>query len=224
MGMVLLVRHGQASFGAADYDVLSETGWEQARLLGRDLAERGVAPDLVVRGDMRRHRETVEGLLEGSGWATMPEVDPGWNEFDHLGVVAAYPHAPHDRDLDRREFQHFFELATARWTGGEHDADYPESFTGFRARVDGSLAEACRRASAGRTVLVVSSGGPIAACCGCLIAPEHAEPTLVWSLWGRLNTVVVNTSVTRVVVGSTGARMLTFNEHPHLEGDTLTYR
>ena len=38
------------------------------------------------------------------------------------------------------------------------------------------------------------------------------------------NTVTVNSSVTRVVVGSTGSRLLTFNEHPHLTPDTLTYR
>jgi len=37
MGVVLLVRHGQASFGADDYDVLSETGIEQSRMLGRAL-------------------------------------------------------------------------------------------------------------------------------------------------------------------------------------------
>lgn len=223
MGVVLLVRHGQASFGAADYDVLSETGWEQARLLGGYLAERGVAPDVIVRGDMRRHRETVEGMLAGSGWSTPVEPDPGWNEFDHIGLVSAYPEAPH-RELDRREFQHYFELATARWTSGEHDEDYAEPFHGFRSRVQRSLERATALAGAGRTVVVVSSGGPIAACGGDLIAPGQSDPALVWSLWGRLNTVVVNTSVTRVVVGSTGARLLTFNEHPHLEGDTLTYR
>ena len=65
MGVVLLVRHGQASFGADDYDVLSETGWEQARLLGAWLAARGVAPDVVVRGGMRRHRETARGAGDG---------------------------------------------------------------------------------------------------------------------------------------------------------------
>ncbi len=54
--------------------------------------------------------------------------------------------------------------------------------------------------------------------------PGPTTRALVWNLWGRFNTVVVNTSVTRIVVGSTGARMLTFNEHPHLEGDHLTYR
>ncbi len=44
-------------------------------------------PDVLLRGDMRRHRETAEGLAEGAGWSLDSVVDPGWNEFDHLGVV-----------------------------------------------------------------------------------------------------------------------------------------
>ena len=44
MGQLLLVRHGQASFGAEDYDVLSETGWEQGRRLGAHLVRAGVRP------------------------------------------------------------------------------------------------------------------------------------------------------------------------------------
>ena len=229
MGVVLLVRHGQASFGADDYDVLSETGWEQSRLLGAYLAERGVTPDVVLRGDMRRHRETGEGMVEGAGWSAPIEAEPGWNEFDHLGVVATLFHSggadlPRDRDLDRREFQQFFELATQRWTGGEHDAEYPESYSAFRSRVVGALSRACERAGPGGTVVVVSSGGPIATACASLVAPEEDDPAVLAGLWRRFNTVVVNTSITRIVVGSTGARLLTFNEHPHLEGDHLTYR
>ena len=38
MSKILLVRHGQASFGAADYDNLSPTGHEQSRVLGAALA------------------------------------------------------------------------------------------------------------------------------------------------------------------------------------------
>ena len=224
MGVVLLVRHGQASFGADDYDVLSETGWQQSRMLGAYLAERGVTPDVVLRGDMRRHRETAEGLLTGAGWAVPIEVDRGWDEFDHLGVVAGYPDLPEGRELDRREFQHYFELATRRWTSGEHDEDYPESFAAFRERVGSALVRACDGAGPGGTVVVVSSGGPVATACASLVAPDQDDPDVVWGLWGRFNTVVVNSSVTRVVVGSTGARLLTFNEHAHLEGDHLTYR
>ena len=38
---LLLVRHGQASFGAADYDQLSGRGVEQSRRLGDWLADGG---------------------------------------------------------------------------------------------------------------------------------------------------------------------------------------
>jgi broad specificity phosphatase PhoE len=229
MGVVLLVRHGQASFGADDYDVLSDTGWQQSRQLGAYLAERGVTPDVVLRGDMRRHRETGEGLLVGGGWSAPVALDPGWNEFDHLGVVASLARAgevdlPAGRDPDRREFQQVFERATQRWTAGQHDTEYPESWSAFRERVGAALSGACEQAGPGGTVVVVSSGGPIAAACASLLAPDGDDPVVLAGLWRRLNTVIVNTSVTRLVVGSTGARMLTFNEHAHLEGEHLTYR
>ncbi|HYF72604.1 MAG TPA: histidine phosphatase family protein [Nocardioides sp.] len=223
MGVVLLVRHGQASFGADDYDVLSETGWAQGRRLGGWLAERAVVPTALVTGGMRRHRETAEAVASAAGWAQEPVVDLGWDEFDHLGVVAAYPDHP-EGELDRREFQRVFELATQRWTAGTHDADYPESWPGFVQRVRTALDRACAQAGPGGAVVVVSSGGPIAAACAALVDPDGDDPATYARLWSRFNTVVVNSSMTRVVVGSTGARLLTFNEHPHLEGESLTYR
>jgi broad specificity phosphatase PhoE len=224
MGVVLLVRHGQASFGADDYDVLSQTGWEQSRLLGRYLADRGVTPGAFVHGDMRRHRDTAVGMAEGAGWAGGTTVDHGWNEFDHLGVVAAYPDLPRDQELDRPGFQRVFEQATARWTSGGHDGDYPESWSAFVARVRAALDRSCDAAGQGRTAVVVSSGGPIAAACASLVDPDGEDPATLARLWARFNTVCVNSSVTRLVVGGTGVRMLTFNEHPHLEGEHLTYR
>ena len=232
MGVVLLVRHGQASFGADDYDVLSETGWEQSRLLGAWLAARAVKPDVVLRGDMRRHRETAEGMAEGAGWSLDSVADPGWNEFDHLGVVTTLFEAGEalpdgvasPTDLDRPAFQKVFERATARWVSGRHDADYPESYPAFVARVRAALDRACAGAGPGGTVVAVSSGGAIAAACAALVDPDGDDPATYARLWARFNTVTVNSSVTRVVVGSTGPRMLTFNEHPHLEGDHLTYR
>ena len=86
MGVLLLVRHGQASFGADDYDVLSPTGRDQGRLLGRWLADRKVEPTVVLRGDMRRHRETAEAMLEGAGWTADVGVDPGWDDASLNGL------------------------------------------------------------------------------------------------------------------------------------------
>ena len=53
MGSIYLIRHGQASFGADDYDVLSPVGVEQAQVLGRHLADLGIAFDRCIAGDLR---------------------------------------------------------------------------------------------------------------------------------------------------------------------------
>jgi broad specificity phosphatase PhoE len=223
MGTVLLVRHGQASFGAADYDVLSDTGREQARLLGRYLAERGVTPDRVFHGELRRQQHTAEEMAAGGGWAAARETDPDWDEFDHLAVMSTL--APGISDLsDRREFQRVYELAVSRWTSG-HEPEGIEPFTDFVARVRGALERACEHAGPGGTAVVVSSGGPITAAVAALVDPDGGDADLS-RIWLRMNVSLVNTSLTRVVVGGSGTRLLTFNEHPHLPptGPLLTYR
>jgi len=74
MGQILLVRHGQASWGAADYDVLSSLGEEQGSAVGAALAD--VQPDVVVHGTMLRQRRTAELAAAAAGWnATPAECD-----------------------------------------------------------------------------------------------------------------------------------------------------
>jgi len=220
MGMVLLVRHGQASFGAEDYDVLSETGIAQGRVLGRFLAEGGITPVAVVHGAMKRQRDTATAMAEAAGWPVVPTVEEGWNEFDHLAVVARAAEAVSLDVGDRRAFQHSFEDATARWTSGQHDDEYDETWAEFAGRVRGALDRAC--AGDGVT-LVATSGGPIAVACATLV-DRDAGPTELGRLWASFNTVIANSSVTRVLEGSTGRRLLTFNEHAHLPRDLVTYR
>ena len=70
---------------------------------------------------------------------------------------------------------------------------------------------------------MVSSGGPIALACASLVDPAATAAELP-RLWSSFNTVCANTGVTRVITGSTGRRMLTFNEHSHLARDQVTYR
>ena len=71
--------------------------------------------------------------------------------------------------------------------------------------------------------MVVTSGGPIAAACA-MLTEVGDDPRSLASAWSRFNAVIVNGSVTRVVVGSTGARLLTFNEHAALDRNLVTYR
>ena len=164
-------------------------------------------------------------MVRSAGWSVPIETVAGWDEFDHLSVIDAYPEAGRPRVLDRRAFQELFTKATGRWASGNHDEEYAETFAAFTQRVRDALGAACRQAGSGSTVVVVSSGGVIAAAATMLLAPEHVgERRRNSGAWQRLNTVMVNASVTRVVVGSTGARLLTFNEHAHLSADQVTYR
>ena len=50
MGNLYLIRHGQASFGADDYDVLSTVGERQSVALGEHLARLGLRLDRCVAG------------------------------------------------------------------------------------------------------------------------------------------------------------------------------
>jgi broad specificity phosphatase PhoE len=219
MGVLLLVRHGQASYGAEDYDVLSDAGAEQSRVLGRVLAAQGLEAAAVVHGAMRRQRDTATLLAESAGWAVSVELDEGWDEFDHLGVAARGP-SPDAHLEDRRTFQQAFDAATARWSSGEHDEEYAETWSAFVARVTGALDRACERDG---VTVVVSSGGPIAVVCATLVEPA-ATPAELPRYWHRFNTVTLNAAVTRILVGSTDRRLLSFNEHSHLPQHLVTHR
>ena len=220
MSRILLVRHGQASFGAADYDQLSATGTEQSRVLGAALAARGVVPDLVLTGRMKRHAQTATAVEEGSGWEVPATVEPGWDEFDHEQVLAVH-RPPEEGTADKAAFQRWFEEATLRWTSGEHDERYDESFAAFSGRVGAALDRLTRELPRGGTAVVLTSGGPVAWAVACLLADD---PLVRTGIWLRLNPVSVNTGVTTVVVGGRGTSLVAFNAHDHLSPDLLTYR
>jgi broad specificity phosphatase PhoE len=222
MPTAYLIRHAQASFGKSDYDRLSPTGEQQAALLGKMLAEREVAPDLVVCGSMRRHAQTAALALPDA----TAEVDSGFDEFDHDEVIVAHKPAYRRRavmlaDLARtghpgRAFQQMFTAATERWTLGG-DA-YTESFTDFCNRSEAAVRRTAERLRKGETAVVFTSGGPIAAVVSRLLSGGDG-------LWLKLNPVTVNTAITKVVSGRSGLTMVSYNEHGHLDGsELLSYR
>jgi broad specificity phosphatase PhoE len=229
MSVLLLVRHGQASFGKRNYDALSPRGHEQARILGAALAARGVKPTRIVTGGMRRHAETAEGILAGLEQGPEIVVDDGWDEFNFVHVMEVHKPLYKSRALmfadfvrtpaaeRRAKFQAIFEEATERWTGGGADHDYEESFPAFSQRVDDALRRTAQDAEG--TVLVVSSGGPIGLVTSHLLAGDS-------SLWANLNRVAVNAAVTKVLAGRSGLTLSSYNDHSHFEHDRelVTYR
>ena len=232
-----MVRHGQASFGAADYDQLSATGVEQSRLLGAWFAGSGLRFGAVVTGSLKRHRQTAEaclGALPGAPaeWRT----DPGFDEYDHEEVIVrlrpdfadpAAARAVLEREANpRRAFQQIFSQAMARWMGGAHDAEYRESWPAFRARCLGALRRVTDGADAAQSAVVFTSGGPITAICQELLGVPDGKAA-------ELNFSLVNSAVTKLLFqsgrnGSGRVSLSYLNNFAHLEQtgqvQHITYR
>jgi broad specificity phosphatase PhoE len=218
MRELLLIRHGQASFGAEDYDRLSPVGEQQSTLLGEWLAATGPVPELVAIGPRRRHRDTASHCLQAAGVDSQPVLFQGLDEFDHHEVLArqrpdlAGPGAlraelkqaadPH------RAFQRLFAEAVSRWVSGQHDAEYCRPWPSFREHVLESLQQLSEHPAA--TIWAFTSGGPIAVIANTLLGAPLAQTfKLSWPL--------VNTGITRLRLNSRGATLLTYNTWPHLE-------
>ena len=229
MALILLVRHGQASFGASDYDVLSDLGERQARLVGERLRALPRV-DVVLHGAMKRQERTADLLIEGLGADVRRERDERWDEYDHEALLSGAMPTDDDREAfaaemaaaedPRRAFQKAFERATARWTAGSHDHDYHEPFPAFLERVHAAMEALATGLGRDDCAVVATSGGVIAAVCAKLLGLDGPA-------WANLNRVIVNTSVTKLVHGRSGLTLLSVNDHAHLEGehrDLLTYR
>ncbi len=218
MRELLLIRHGQASFHADDYDQLSPTGERQSTLLGQWFAECGDQPDLVAMGPRVRHRDTAAPCLRAAGVDVQPIVMPGLDEVDHVELLArlrpelaapgALLAAMKQQADPFRAFQQLFVDALDRWSGGAHDADYTRSWADFRHSVLDALQQLAE--SKANTIWAFTSGGPIAVIASALLQAHPSRAfELSWSL--------VNTGVTRIRLGSRGPSLVTYNAWPHLE-------
>ncbi len=215
MGTLYLVRHGQASFGADDYDQLSARGHDQARRLGEYWRERGMVFDAVLVGTLRRHRQTLDGIGEGLEGLTAPVTSlPGLNEYDsHALLTAIHPQPLPRPDTPELYRQHFRLLcdALAQWMAGVISPKGMPSWDDFSAGVHGAL-EQVRQQHSAQNVLLVSSGGPISAAVGQVLGTSP-EATIA------LNMRIRNSAVTEFSISPRRLMLQTFNTLNHLDSD-----
>jgi broad specificity phosphatase PhoE len=224
---IILIRHGQASFGAADYDALSPRGHAQAALTAEALARQGVRAARLITGSLTRQRETAAPIATRLGVSV--QSDPRWDEYAIEALLAAHPPAVATAPADPAPatpsapspaaFQALLENSLEAWIAAAEHSPAPESFGAFHARTTAALSAVAAGLDAGETAVVVSSGGVIAAVCAALL---ELTPTQ----WLALNRVAVNTAITRLSAGRRGISLLSFNEQGHLSPDPamITYR
>ena len=224
MPTLTLVRHGQASFGADDYDHLSDLGRRQGVRLGQYLRERfgdELRFDAVLTGTLRRQVGTWQAIAEGAG-IDVPHVSwPGLNEYDsHAVITAIHPEPLPKPDTPELYRQHFRLLrdGLAAWMDGRLQPVGMPSYVDFRAGVVGAL-DHVREHYEGN-VLIVSSGGPIATAVAHILDAPAATSI-------KLNLRIRNTAVTEFAFNPKRHQLVTYNTLPHLDAaafrDWVTY-
>lgn len=244
MAAIYLIRHGQASFGSADYDQLSEKGGKQAALLGQYWRSRPT-PSKFYCGDLLRHNQTLSGFNQGyQGLATPTIIHSGFNEFDHVDILenshAQWQDLAKMSDEIRqlknpnKTFQKEFSRALNRWISSDKDNEYKESWPQFKARciralqdiiaqelahkrqfkVDGSKAEKSK------DILVFTSGGTISVIVQHILKLNDQQAL-------EINQQIRNTSVTKLLFSQDLLSVDYLNNYSHLEqaGDEwITFR
>lgn len=232
MGSIYLIRHGQASFGAEDYDVLSSLGERQSTLLGSHLAQIGLRLDRAVSGSLTRQAHTARLVLEQLAEAPELHTDAAFNEFDAEGVIRALlpallPHEPQALEVmrnaahNRAEFQRLFVRLLETWVGGDYDAPALQSWQAFLDQVDGGLQRLLEQAQGRERIAVFTSGGTITALIHLLTGmPVISAFAMNWQ--------IVNTSLSCLKFQGERVTLASFNNHAHLQllntPSLITYR
>ena len=227
MGQLYLIRHGQASFGAEDYDNLSELGHKQAERLGAYFKQKNLHFDAVITGTLRRHTQTWEGIAKGASFNHEPLQMPGLNEYDSHAVIATI----HPEKLEKPDtpemYRHHFRLlkdGLTQWMNGVVSPVGMPSYEKFQQGVVDALDHVRKSHKADKTsgksshVLIVSSGGPISTAVGHILGTTP-ETTI------ELNLRIRNCSITEFAFTPKRHMLVTYNTLPHLEElpDWVTY-
>lgn len=238
MSYIYLIRHAQA--GSRDnYDVLSEHGHLQARLLGEHFVRQRIEFAAVYSGSMRRQRHTAEIALDVCAQAglAVPDIitEGRWDEFSLASVYRAIASRMMAADeafaRDFREMQEALrrDPHTTRGATGRCDAavirawmenrypDYAgESWEAFHARILSCIAAPPSYADE-RPIAVFTSATPVAIIAGAALGLTQEK---LMSILG----VIYNSSLTVVRAREGELRLFTFNSTPHLDDALRTFR
>jgi broad specificity phosphatase PhoE len=236
LSTLLLIRHGQASYGAADYDNLSARGRQQAAALGAHLAAAKI--DALYAGPLRRQRDTAT-IMREHGVAAELEIVDELAEYDGFSIVQRFLPSLVARDPALRPLidgtagtdalrlmDRAFEQASSAWSRGHITHDEIESFEAFAARIRAGIERVLAARGGGQRVAVVSSGGPISIAVSFALGLGPDQTMAI----GR---AVRNASITEVRWRSRGFAwrpgefsLYGFNHVAHLEhdADLVTYR
>lgn len=213
MSTLFLIRHGQASLGADDYDRLSPLGREQSAHLGPYFVSRDRVPEHLYVGPRRRHAQTRDEAIVV--WPKLPAEPLDLLDEHQCPEVLAFHRerllesAPTDGVDDTRAYLRLFRRGSRMWARGELETPPElEAWKSFRRRIAVALdhlRQEIRRPEA--KVALFTSGGVVAAAVGEVLGLDD-EKTMQLS-WG-----ILNASITTLHLSRNGYNLIRFNELP----------
>lgn len=230
MTTLLLIRHGQASFGAANYDRLSAMGVRQAALLGSHLVGEGRMPQVAYSGALERQIDTARHARSAAGLPSPAMVRADFDEYNSAALFQELLPKVAERDpalsagaelrTNRRLFQKALAGVLESWI--DQSADFSgETFLAFQARVHHGLEAALAGRGNDETIAIFTSGGVIGLAVGdALGLGPHQSLALSWRIH--------NASISELSFGRNGFALTAFNTIAHLrltrEPALITYR
>lgn len=237
MSEIYFIRHGQASFGADDYDQLSRNGIRQAEILACFLDAQGVDFDAIYSGTMKRQKDTAEPVCRRLGarhpQSSAPSILEAFDEYNSEALIKARIRKARARDSkadqptgdlrrDQKVFQAYFSETVELWMSGAYDdAQGVEPWPRFCRRVNQGVDQIMAEQGSGKRLAVFTSGGPISAVVkNALDLSDRKTAEISWQ--------VQNASITCLKYNPRKLSLTVFNNTTHLliEGDPslLTYR
>lgn len=221
MATIYLIRHGQASFGAEDYDKLSELGCRQASVTGEYLADCGIVFDAIYSGDLLRQRETAELATASQTAALELQVDSRFNEIQNdqqlkylvPEVIKTNPvvQSLMERGLsDSKDYQKVIEAVFNYWVSPQCDDARIQSWSDYSEGVRQALHDVMVEQGAGKTVGIFTSGGTIATAVAQVLGLS-GEQTY------RFYEPIFNCSVSQLFYSGTRVSLSYFNDRSFLQ-------
>ncbi len=241
MGTLYLVRHGQASFGAADYDNLSDLGHQQAVRLGEYFKSKGLQFDCVLMGSLRRHAQTYAGICQGAGFDMLapssagqhsavstgesevhavtnvgtPLIWHGLNEYDSEAVIKTVHSEPLSTERSPENYRHHFRLlkiGLAAWMNGSAQPVGMPSYPDFLKGITSALDHVRQQFAANEnSKVLIVSSGGPISTAVGHVLGTAPETTI------ELNLRIRNSSVTEFAFTPKRHMLMTYNTLPHLE-------
>lgn len=234
MAAIYLIRHGQASFGKANYDQLSDKGIEQSKILGKSWSNLN-SPSICFTGSMKRHNQTFQGFCHGyASDVTKPIVFDELNEFNHEEILIKHNEAWKDIEYmnqlyaqmpdPKTSFNQDFVLAIKRWMSDEYQDDYTENWQQFKQRCINGLQHVIEQVQLSdvkhQHIAVFTSGGTISVILAHILGLDDLTSL-------KLNQLIRNTSISKVLFSGNNISVDYFNNYTHLTSSDpswVTYR